>query len=347
MKYLFITILVSILFVSCSKKTGNTQLDQKNKFAVDTAGIKTSPVSNPNETFNLTYKFGKDKHYQYRLSSFTNEEQTTKMDSSVTQKINRSVIYIMDASQVNEEKDGAKELECEITSIKFNQNVNGNELKFVSGSKMDSAQIAQYTEFYALLNSPFGVRLGSNGGVLEIFKVDKIIDKYTNARGTKVTLTPQQKEQLKSRLIEGILKPIVAQVFREMPQKSLSKDSTWNVIQPPAQYLVFKIDNADKYKIDEIGKYNNDKLAVIDAGLQSTIEGKTDLVQNKVTYHFNKPETTTSGKIYFNITKGCIQKSKINTKLHFRYSMEGMTPQGKKTRTETESLSSSNIVELL
>ncbi len=347
MRYIFITLLAGILLVGCSKKNGESNLDQKNKFAVDTTNITTNPVSNPNETFNLNYKFDKDKHYQYRISSFTHDEQTTKMDSSITQKVDRNLIYVVDTHLVSEEKDGIKIMDFEITSVKLHEKLNGKEVDFESGSKMDSTQMIKFTEFFALLNNPFGVRLGPNGGIIEIFKVNSIIDKYISIKNSKVAVSESQKEQLKSRLIEGILKPVAAQIFQEMPQKALAKDSTWSKQQPPDQYLVFKIDNSNVYKINGIGSFNNDKLAVIDASVKSTVEGKTDLVQNKVTYHFQKPETATSGKIYFNISKGCIQKAKMNTKLHFYYTMEGMTPQGKKKRTENESISSSNIVELL
>lgn len=347
MKYFVITILAGLLFVGCSKKSGENASNQANSFNVDTAAIKTVPVSDPGQSFNIAYKFDKDKHYQYRISSFTHDEQTIQMDSSVTQKIDRNLTYIIDTYLTNEEKDGVKIMDFEIKSIKLDENVNGKQISFQSGSKMDSTDKIKFAEFYALLNNPFGIRLGSNGGVIEIFKVDKIVDKYVGVLNSKTPVTAIQKEQLKNRLTEGILKPMAAQVFREMPDKSLAKDSTWNKQQPPDQYLVFKINNSDVYKVDGIGTYNNDKLAVIDAGMKSDIEGQTDLVQNKISYHFQKPQTSTNGKIYFNLSKGCIQKSKVDTKLHFAYTMEGMTPQGKKKKSEKEVLSSSNIVELL
>ena len=347
MKYLFISLIASILFFGCSKKSGNTQLNQKNRFTVDTSDISTKPVSDPDETFNISYKFENGKQLQYRLSSSTHDERILKADSTVTQKMDRSLVYIINTSQANEEKDGTKVMNCEITSVKMEQNLNGKEEKFESGSKMDSAQIIKYTEFYALLNNPFGVRVGPNGGVTEIFKVDKIIDKYLSVRKTKTALTSEQRDRLKEGLTRGILKPIMVQIFRKMPESSVAKDSTWNVQQPPAQYLVFKVNNADSYKVSSLGSYNNDKMAVITAGLKSDIEGKTNLVQNGVTYNFKKPETSTSGKIYFNLSKGYIQKSKINTQLHIFFTMEGMTAKGKAKRSEKESVQTSNVVELL
>ena len=270
-----------------------------------------------------------------------------KADSVISKKLERTLIYLLNAKQVNEGKDGTKELDCEITSVKLNEDMNGRKIEFESGVKMDSNQISQFTEFYALLNNPFGVKITPSGGIVEISKVDKIVDRYVKVRSSKIKLSDQQIEKLKNGLIESILKPLVAQVFRAMPSETLAKDSSWSVQQPPARYLIFNVQNSDQYKINGLGLYNNDKLAVIHAGMHSNIEGNQSLVQNGVSYHFNKPETSTSGKIYFNISKGCIQKSKINTTTHIFFTMEGMTPKGKEKRSEDETVLSSNVVELL
>ncbi len=347
MKYIFIFLTTCILFFGCSKKTDETKTGGADKFAVDTAGLKTESVNNPNEAFNLTYKFDKDKQYKYKLTSYVHDVQTLKTDSAINKKLERTLVYMLNARQVDEGKDGTKDMNCEITSVKLSEDVNGKKIEFESGAKMDSNQISQFTEFYALLNNPFGVKINSNGGIVEISRVDKIVDRYVHARSSQVKLSDDQKERLKSGLIESILKPIVAQVFRAMPDKSVAKDSSWSVQQPPARFLIFDVKNSDDYKIESLRLYNSDKLAVIHAGMSSNIEGKQNLVQNGITYNFNKPETSTSGEIYFNISKGCIQKSKIKTTTHIFFTMEGMTPKGKEKRSEEENVLSSNVVELL
>lgn len=348
MKYFLLTLLAGSLFLAgCSKKSGSEKSANKDKFAVDTTDIRTTAVNNPNEAFKLIYKFEKGKKYRYRLSSVTHDEQTLKEDSSITKKLDRSLIYIVDISQSGKDKNGLLDLDCTIKSIKLDENINGKKYSFESGPKLDSTQIAKFTEFYALLNNPFQIKIEPNGGIKDITNVDKIIDKYIKARKGKNKFNSMQKMRLENGLSNGLLKPIVAQLFREMPKNTVSKDSTWEIKQPPARYMIFHVFNSDSYKINSLGIYNNDKLAVINAGLKTQIEGKTNIVQNGVKYNFKKPETTTSGKIYFNVSKGYIQKSKIKSALYISFKMEGMTAKGKKKRSDNEKVLTSNIVELL
>ncbi len=347
MKYILISVMIGFMFIGCSKKSDVKQLDAKTMYAVDSTDIKTTPASNPNETFNLNYNFEKGKHYQYRLSAVSHDEQITKLDTTITQTIDQSVIYIMDVNLANVEKDGAKEMNCEITSVKLDADVNGKMFRYESGTTKDTADIERFAEYYSLINNPFSIRIGANGGILDIFKTDKIIDKYIEARKIKTALTPAQKDQLKNGITENLLKRVVGQIFREMTAKTIAKDSTWNIQQPTAQYLVFKLDNTDLYKIAGLEMFNNDKLAVIDAGLKTVITGDTHLKEQGADYNFKKPETSTSGKIYFNLTKGCIQKSKVKTNVQMSFTMEGPTPKGKQKGSKSETITSSNIVELL
>ena len=92
---------------------------------------------------------------------------------------------------------------------------------------------------------------------------------------------------------------------------------------------------------------NDDKIAVIDAGLKTIISGDNKVTDRGATYIFKKPVTSAEGKIYFNISKGCVQKSKTNTRIHISYTMEVPTPKGLEKGTKTETVVNTNILELL
>ena len=101
------------------------------------------------------------------------------------------------------------------------------------------------------------------------------------------------------------------------------------------------------FSIRRIENFKEDKVAVINASLETKITGNNKVTEQGFTYEFKKPETEASGKIYFNVDKGCIQKARVKTKLVISYTMEGDTPAGKQKGSRSEVLEYTNIVELL
>ena len=47
----------------------------------------------------------------------------------------------------------------------------------------DTAKIKQFAEFYSLYNNPFSIRFNKNGEVLEVYKADKISNKFLEIKG--------------------------------------------------------------------------------------------------------------------------------------------------------------------
>src|SRR5690606_12071726 len=112
------------------------------------------------------------------------------------------------------------------------------------------------------------------------------------------------------------------QIFRQLPKKSVSVDSSWKFNQPKSKLMVFETDNTTTYKMKSLEKLNNERLAVIDAGLISKFSGNSKLTDRGISYNFEKPKTYADGKIYFNLDKNVIQRSKTLTNLKISYTME-------------------------
>jgi len=347
MKYL-VALAVSVLILAgCGKKADDkpAAVDGKNKYAFDSTDIKTTPASNPNESFQFAYKFEKGKKYNYRLTTITNDNQSFKTDSLIKQNSTQSVIYIFALSGVSSDQD-AMELECNVSSVKISAQDGRQNIAYESG-KADSASKVRFSNYEALINNPFSVRVSKTGEVLEIFRVDKIINKVLALNHLKDSVNAEQKIQIKRNFSEGALKQLMMQVFREFPNKSFAKDSSWSKQQPPQRVLSFETLATNKYKIDGLEMLGNNKLAVIDASLETTFNGKTKVSEGGVNYNIRKPVTSTEGKIYFNLTNGLIQKSKTRTKVAFYMELEANTPKGKKTGVRSESTENVNLLELL
>ena len=104
--------------------------------------------------------------------------------------------------------------------------------------------------------------------------------------------------------------------------------------------------NTLNFKITGFEKYKESNLAVIDAGLSSQYKISERAKQAKVTV--NSPSYKGEGKIYFNLTKGLVEKSKTNNYLTIE--MSTMAPSragGLQKVTQRQYTKTTNILELL
>ncbi len=346
-KFLVILFLSTIIF-GCSKKATDTPADLKAKLKVDTTAIKTSPIDNPNQKFNLSYKFEKGKSYQYRIASFSEDNFIIKADTNVTKKIKQSVIYIVNVDLQNQDKDGVMEFTCEIKSILFNASDGGQMMMYNSGDANDSTELERYAQYASLINNPFGIRVGKAGGILEIFRADKIVNKFLELnKKPSTSVNQEQRDYLNNTITQGSLKPLVTQLFRELPTNTVAKDSSWSFTQPASPFLIFKLENTNLFKVSGLEKYNSDTVAILNAGLKTVVSGDTKYEERGAKFNFTKPVTSADGAIYFNVSKGCVQKSNIKTRIHIYFTMEAPSPKGMQKGNKTEDITNTNIVELL
>ena len=347
MKYLFISLLtISFLFAGCSKKQ-EKPVDNKNQYATDTSEIKTTPVSNPNESFLLKYSFEKGKKYQYRISSFTTDAMTIKTDSSITQNLKQNSIYILELSPVEIDQEGTIEISAAINSIKIEAWIDGKKINYESGSVKDSAERINNSQYESLIKNPFSIRISKLGEILEIMRVDKIVNKFYEINPKAQAMNSEQKAELRMKFIEGIIRPLLTQIFRSVPDHNIAKDSTWSITQPTVTVMVFKLNNMNIYKISNLEKFGDNKIAIIDGSIKSSITGDNKAVDRGVSYNFTKPVITASGKIYFDITSGLIRKSKSTTKTVTQFTMEAPSPKGVQKEERLETTENNFIVELL
>ena len=358
-KYIIISILLFILLTGCGEKNKETTVKEqienpglsgKDKFAVDTADIKTTPLEEPNRNYDLSYRLEKKQNYNYRVSTISSDHQKLiSKDTTIDQTITQSIIYLAELNLKDIDKDSIFEVGCNISSIKLelHQLPTQNSISYESGVTPDSIVKQRFAEYDALVNNEFSIRISKYGEISDIYRVDNILNKYLNTKEIADSVTGTQKDQMKMGIIEGVLKPIIIQIFRQLPKKPVSVDSTWSFTQPPAPLIVFQSQNTTTYKLANLEKSGNEKLAVIEAGLITKIAGKNTMTNQGVVYEFKKPVTHAEGKIYFNLSRGLIQKSKTSTEINISVSMEAQTPKGKQKGNREEETTTTNIVELL
>jgi hypothetical protein len=347
MKHLLILLSFIFILVGC-KNEDDKPVDNKDKYATDTSEIKTIQLENQNEQFYIKYAFDKGKEYEYRLTNIAENTQTVNAnDTLLSQRVKQTLTYLIKLKVLDIDVDNIYELSFTITSVKLEADANGQKFYYESSTSKDTTDRVRYSEYVAVLNNPFNIRVSKIGEIVEIYKADRIVNEFLKLKGAADSVTTAEKDYLKKDMIERALKPIVVQVFRQLPDKMMAKDSLWTNPQEPTKLMVFQVQNTSTYKIKSLELFNNDKIAVIDAGLKTIISGNNKVTDRGATYVFNKPTTYAEGKIYFNLAKGCVQKSKTNSKIQISYSMEVPTPKGIEKGLKSEIVLNTNILELL
>ena len=345
MKKLVLIILTGMLIYGCGEKTGEKKPEtQKDQFSFDTSDIKTAPVENPDRTFYLRYKLEKGNTYNFRLTAISKDDQSiASKDTTLSQGMDQTIIYNIKFTPTEIDADSNMEMDAEVTSVKLDGTYGDEPIHYQSGTHIDSADFKKYAQYESMIHNPFNKRVSKLGELLDIFRTDKILDKLIDLGGFKDSIKSEEKATLKNDLSEGVLKPLLNQVFRKLPAEDMAKDSSWKVEQPPTQMMVFQAQNTSIFKINDIKKLDDDLVAEIGASLSTKITGKNKLSDRGINYEFQKPVTSGGGKIYFNINKGLIQKAKLSTSVMLSFNMESRGQKGSKKET----IANTNILEYI
>ncbi len=345
MKKLILILLTGLLWFGCGENTKEQKPETQNEqFSFDSTDIKAKPVDNPNQTFYLRYKLEKGESYKFRLTAISKDDQTvTTKDTTMTQGMDQTMVYNMKFTPTEIDADSTMEIEAVVTSIKVDGTFGNEPVHYQSGTSKDSADVIKFAQYESLVNNAFNLRVSKIGEILDVFRADKIVNRLLDIKGYADSLKADEKATLKNDITESMLKPMISQVFRKLPAREMSKDSAWKVEQPPTQLMVFQAQNTSTFKITGLENLNGDMIADVEATLQTKITGKNTMTDRGINYNFQQPETTGGGKIYFNISKGLVQKTKLNTAVTTSFNMESQGQKGSKK----EMISNTNILEYI
>lgn len=346
-KLLVLTLLLLPFFFGCDKKEEPQKEAKSFSTAFDSSDIKAVPITDGSfSTVELKYAFTKGSEYNYRLTSITDDDQSIQADTFVVQNIRQALTYLLNLSVKDVDKDGVMEIEFTFTSVKLDATGNGKTFSYQSGNKLSGDDKKNYANYEAVINNPFTARVTPKGEILEFFRTDRIANKIIELGGLKDSVSLEEKKMLQQQITEGALRPLLSQVFRKLPDNQVKKDSIWTMTNPPAQLPFFEMTNTLNFKITGFEKYKESNLAVIDAGLTSQHKISERAKQAKVTV--KSPSYKGEGKIYFNLSRGLVEKSKTNLYLTIEMSM--MAPGrtgGLQKVTQRQYTKTTNILELL
>ncbi len=299
------------------------------------------------EKIDLTYKFEKGDKFQYRLTTTQTSEEQIQADSTITISSKQSDSFVMDFEVIDIDADKIAEMNVTITSIKVDIDANGEKMNFDSGKNPSKEEQQKFWQYAMQYSTPFRARVTSKGEVIEVSRLDKMIEKMNSLQPQQRELQPAEKAKLSQELSEGIIRPVTQLIFREFPQKQVAKDSVWEK-NYPGQLSVFQIKNNAKFKVEDIVEIDGNNTAKIDVDLGITWEGEKKGEQQGLKYNFEDPKISGSGSILFNIDNGMLTKSETLTTVELVAHLEGKDAMQKTLKTTRKDLSSNkNVVELI
>lgn len=342
-----LTVLTFFVFAACAEKKEDLAESPEEIHTVDSTDLVLEQIENGDEVYNLEYKFKEGDKFRYRFSSVSINVQDITTDTTMVSKLQQTISYIIDMTINQVDEDGVAEIAFNVNSVKVDADVNGEIYDVKTDTKSDSVTMMQFAEHFAITQTPFTARVDKTGDLIEFSRIDRIVNKFLEIRELTDSVTAEDKSMLRNSFTQSTIKPLLLQIFRTIPQSSVGTDSTWSVHQQPLSMMVYQVSYENIYRITSLEKLGNDRIAVVEANINSVVTGDDKASEGGVTYTFTKPVTSGEGKIYFNIDKGMVQKSKTTTNVTFSMTMEAMSPQGLQKGVRRDKNVSTNVLELL
>ena len=344
-RYLLILSVFAIAF-GCGKKDDKKPEVKQEQNSINTEAYNNLEKVNLGGNVTLKYQFKKGDKFSYRLTTITLSNQTIQADSLINNKSNQTTTYTFDFNVNNIGKDNVADVGVTISSMKIDANINGQKVVYDSKASNSPQTKAQFVEYETITNTPFKAKIDAQGNVLDILGIDKILNKLLAAQPSKQKLTADQKNNL-SRSIAQVLQPITQLIFKEVPDKPLSKDSSWTK-QYPGNLAVFQMTNTAKYTVQDFVKVNGVTAAKLGAALSVKWSGNKQASENGITYNFSDPKINGGGIILFGVDNGKIIKSETSTNVEMNVVIESKDASQKTKKTTRKDVTSNrNIVELI
>lgn len=338
--YLF-TLSLFLFVVACNKN------DNKDVAKKSIEPEKLENISLGDEKVYLKYKFQKGDKFKYSLTTKSQNEETVIADSTIKSKAHQTLNYIFDCEVIDVDEDKTAEVSLVVSSINFDININGQKIHFDTNKKITDEEKQKFLEYIVLHKTPFRARINEHGEVIEISRVEKMIDKMNSLSPQKQNLTTEQKSSLAKQLGESALRPITQMLFREFPNKPVAKDSSWER-KFPQPLGTMTMENIAKFTVTDFVKVNGDKSAKISALLSAKFSGKKEGTENGITYNFGEPKINGDGTILFDFENGKLIKADTGTKMEMTVTMSGKDSLQKTRKAKRITTSvNRNIVELI
>lgn len=342
----FLYALVTVIIISCgggekNNEKINTVLSSDESVAkLESADLKDQKVS-------LNYSFNKGDKFSYRLTTTTTSLQEILADSSAKSEAEQKVAYKFDFEVIDVDQDKIAEINTTISSIVLTATIDNQKINYDSKKENSAEEKQKFIEYESITNQPFRIRINPRGEIIEVSRLDKIVEKLNNLSPQKQDLTPDQIIALAKNFGESAIRPVTQLIFREFGTEPILKNSTWEKSYP-SRIAVFETTNTAKFVVEDFVVVNDEPTAKIKAVLSTVSKGEREGKENGMTYKFDEPKVTGGGNIFFGIESGRLFRSETTTKLELNLELNAPNALQKMEKSKRKEVTiNKNLVELI
>jgi len=319
-KPIIIGVFISFLVTGCGKKDDKT--DDGKKDSVSSKLIIKDTITGKDKV-QLKYIVKKGDKFSYKLVAKTSnmEKSPATQDKEVRQD---NVINYFYTKEVNDvDASGIITYKAQFDSITIAARMGEDSVQYNSNINDSNKLNPAFFQYNAVVKEPFFIRVSELGEISDIYGLEKIYQNLFHALGD--TLKEQEKETIKDTFGKESIKEILQQEYQVCPKDIISTDSSW-VKSFSTAVMVFEVLNNAKYTLKGIENKNGQSIANIEAILNVEFKNK-EATERGMKLAIENSETSGSGKIQLNLSRGCIayKETTTNLKLHLKLSAQGQT----------------------
>ncbi|MCC6865740.1 MAG: hypothetical protein IT280_06220 [Ignavibacteria bacterium] len=321
-KYFILNSILALLLVyvyGCGdKKDDNKTGDNK----TNSEFVKKDSVTGK-QVVQLKYVVKKGDKFFYKMVAKTSNMEKSPATENKEVKQDNEINYYYQKEVDNVDASGIITYKITFDSINITSTMGEQSVKYNSNVNDSVKQNPAFIQYNAVIANPFFTRVSAYGEITDVYGMEKIYEHLFKALGD--TLKEKDKEEIKRSFGEESIKEILQQEYQVCPQGPVAIDSSW-VKAFNTSVLFFEVVNNAKYTMKSVEDKNSQQIANIEAALVVEFKNK-EVNENGMKVKVENAETSGSGKISLNLTRGCIQNKETmtNLKLELKLSAQGQS----------------------
>ncbi len=322
--YLIICIisLSAILIDGCGKKNDDKTTTNDTGKTNNNTLIKKDSISGKDKV-QLKYVVKKGDILRYKMVAKTSTSENSPATENKEVKQDNEINYYYSKEVTDIDQNGIITFKINFDSITISSSMGDQNVKYNSNVNDTVKSNPAFIQYNAVIREPFYNRVSPQGEITDVYGLEKIYDNLFKAFGD--TLKEADKNEIKESFGKESIKEILQQEYQIFPAQDVMVDSSW-VKSYATQLMVFEIVNNAKYTLKGIEDKDNSKIANIEAVLNVEFKNK-EATQKGMKIKIDNAQTSGTGKVAFNLNKGCVKNKETTTnlKLDLKMSAQGQS----------------------
>jgi uncharacterized protein DUF6263 len=315
------SVLLSI-FIGCTTK------EEKTTSVGDSSAIviKKDSVTGKQKV-QLKYVVKKGDMFSYKMTAKTSTSENSPATEGKDVKQDNEINYFYTKDAQDIDKNGIITYKVKYDSIIIQSSMEDRSIKYNSNINDSVRNNPAFVQYNAVVNENFYLRVSAEGEITDVYGLEQIYENLFKALGD--TLKEEDKQTIKDSFGKESIKEVLQQEYQMFPKYEIPVDSTW-VKSYNTTILFFDIVNNAKYTLKSIEERDGKKIANIEA--QLIVEFLTkETKQRGVKFKIENAHTGGSGKIAFDLMRGCItnKETATNLTLDLQMSAQGQSAKSK------------------